>query len=281
MKKLAVIGNPIKHSLSPAMHNAALNSLGIDSEYIAVNLEIDCFEHFIAEAGKEFSGFNITVPYKTAVIPFLDVVENECLLSQSVNTVVVDKAGKLHGKSTDGYGLEKALEEVFHVSPVDINLFLIGCGGAAKAVAVHFLKRGVKSVIFANRTLTNAAEFVDKLAKQYPKNKIRYCSLTDCDAINKFLDLNPIVVQSTSLGLKEDDPSPLAPTLFRNGLRVFDMIYHKTNFLRLAEKNKCVCADGRLMLLYQGARSFNIWTGIEAPITIMKKVLFDQLSARG
>jgi len=280
MKKLAVIGNPILHSLSPVMHNAALNFLGIDSEYIAVNLEKDCFESFIAEAGKEFLGFNVTVPYKTAVIPFLDVVEDECLLSKSVNTVVVDKVGNLHGKSTDGYGLEKALEKVFHVLPTDISLCFIGCGGAAKAAAVHFLKKGVKSIIFANRTVANAAEFADKLVRQYPKSKIKFCSLADHDKINEFFDLNPVVVQSTSLGLRENDPSPLAPELFRNGLRVFDMIYHKTNFLRLAESKKCVCADGRLMLLYQGARSFYIWTGIEPPIEIMKKALFAQLSGK-
>ena len=157
----------------------------------------------------------------------------------------------------------------------DINLFFIGCGGAAKAVAAHFLKQGVKSIIFANRTVANAAGFADKLARQYPKNKVKFCSLADHDKINEFLDLNPIVVQSTSLGLRENDPSPLAPELFRNGLRVFDMIYHKTNFLRLAEKKKCVYADGRLMLLYQGARSFYSWTGIEPPIEIMKKALFE------
>ena len=280
MKKLAIIGNPISHSLSPAMHNAALNFLDIDSEYITIHLEKDCLERFIAEAGREFSGFNVTVPYKTAVIPFLDIVEEKCLLSQSVNTVVIDKTGKLYGQSTDGYGLEKALEEIFHVLPRDINLFFIGCGGAAKAAAVHFLKKGVKSLIFANRTIANAVEFVEKLARQYSKTKITFCSLTDHDKINEFLDLNPIVIQSTSLGLAENDQSPLAPELFRAGLRVFDMIYHKTNFLRLAENKKCLCGDGRLMLLYQGARSFNLWTGIEPPIEIMKKTLFAQLSNR-
>lgn len=278
IKKLAVIGNPISHSLSPVMHNAALNFLGIDSEYIAVNLEKDCFKNFIAKAGKNFSGFNVTVPYKSAIIPFLDIVEDECLSSQSVNTVVIDKDGKLHGKSTDGHGLEMALNEVFHVSPTDINLFFIGCGGAAKAVAAHFLKKGVKSIVFANRTVANAAEFTSKLKLKYPKSNIKFCSLTDHNKINEFLDLNPIVIQSTSLGLGKEDPSPLAPELFRRGLRVFDMIYHKTKFLSLAESKKCVCADGRLMLLYQGARSFYLWTGIEPPIKIMKKALFSSLT---
>ena len=277
MKKLAVIGNPISHSLSPVMHNAALNFLGIDSEYIAVKLEKDSFESFIAEAGKEFSGFNITVPYKKAVIPFLDMVEPECLLSQSVNTVVIDRAGRLYGRSTDGYGLEKALKETFHVLPSDINLFFIGCGGVAKAASAHFLKRGVKSILFANRTVANASEFADRLSKHYPESRINFCSLDNHDKINKYLDLNPVVVQSTSLGLKDKDPSPLAPELLRSELRVFDMIYHKTNFLRLAENKNCICADGRLMLLYQGIRSFNIWIGIEPPVEVMKKALFAQL----
>ena len=280
MKNLAVIGNPVSHSLSPVMHNAALSFLGIDSEYIAVKLEKKCVGNFIAEAAEKFLGFNVTVPYKTAVIPFLNTVEYESLLSQSVNTVVSDKAGKLHGKSTDGYGLEKALEEIFHILPTDVNLFFIGCGGAAKAAAVHFLEKGVKSITFANRTVANAAQFADKLTRQYPKDKIKFCSLDNHDKINEFLDLNPIVIQSTSLGLKENDPSPLSIELFRGGLRVFDMICHRTNFLRLAENKKCLCADGRLMLLHQGARSFNIWTGIEPPIEIMKKALFTQLDNR-
>jgi shikimate dehydrogenase len=278
MKKLAVIGNPISHSLSPAMHNAALNFLGINSKYIAINLKESCFGGFISRAKKEFSGFNVTVPYKTAIIPFLDVVEDKCLLSQSVNTVVIDNTGKLHGKSTDGYGLEKALGETFHVYPTDIHLFFIGCGGAAKAAATHFLRKGVKNIMFANRTVVNAARFVNKLAQQYSGSKVKFCSLTDHEAINRFLDLDPIVVQSTSLGISESDLSPLAPELFRDGLRVFDMIYHKTNFLRTAETKKCICSDGHLMLLYQGARSFYFWTGIEAPIELMKKTLLEQLS---
>ena len=277
-EKIAIIGKPISHSLSPVIHNAALKYLGIDSEYITINLERDCLERFIARAREELLGFNVTAPYKTTIAPFLDIVEDECVLSQSVNTVVVDKDGKLYGKSTDGYGLEMAFKETFHISPADIHLLLIGCGGAAKAVAVYFLKRGVKSIILINRTIANVIEFVDKLIKQYPKGQIRFCSLDGRDQINTFLDLNPVIVQSTSLGLRENDQSPFPPELFRKGLRVFDMIYHKTNFLHFAKSKKCVYADGRLMLLYQGAYAFSIWTGLEPPIEIMKRALFAQLS---
>ena len=280
MKKLGIIGNPISHSLSPVMHNAALNYLNIDTEYVAVNVEVDCLESFISAVKNNFLGLNVTVPYKTAVIPFLDVVESECNFSQSVNTILVDNNGTLYGKSTDGYGLEKALEKVFHVMPADIHLCFIGCGGAAKAVSAYFLSRGVKSILFANRSVAKAEAFVNKLLKEYPYCKIKSCSLSDHDKINEFLDLDPIVVQSTSLGLKENDASPLDPKLFRSGLRVFDMIYHKTNFLRLAKSKKCICSDGLLMLLYQGARSFYYWTGIEPPIDVMKTALLTKLGNR-
>ena len=276
MKKLAVIGNPISHSLSPIMHNAALAHLGLDAEYIAVNLEENCLESFVAEARNSLLGFNVTVPYKTAIIPFLDSVDDESLLSQSVNTVVVKK-GKLIGTSTDAYGLEKALEETFQVLPADITLFIIGCGGAAKAAAVHFLKEGTKRILFANRTLSNAAKFVAKLRSKFPESKIDFCGLDDYDKINDFLDLNPIVIQSTSLGLKKTDPSPLPSALFRNGLRIFDMVYGNTKFSQLAKSKKCICTDGRLMLLYQGVRSFSIWTGLEPPVEIMKEALFSSL----
>ena len=274
MKKLGVIGNPISHSLSPAMHNAVLKHFSLDTEYVAIKLEEHELPNFIEKARREYLGFNVTVPYKTAIIPFLDAVDEECFLSQSVNTVVTDERGKLIGKSTDGYGLEKALEEAFGVSLKDTNIMFVGCGGAAKAAAVYCLKKKIKSIFFANRTVENATEFVGQLKERYPESEIDYSSLNDHNKINKFLDLKPIIVQSTSLGLKDRDPSPFPADLFRPELRVFDMIYKKTNFLCLAKEKGCICADGRLMLLYQGAKSFSIWTKLEPPVEVMKKVLF-------
>lgn len=276
MKKLAIIGNPLAHSLSPVMQNAALKHLGIDCEYVAIELKREVLEPFIANARKTFFGFNVTAPFKSAVIPFLDAVDDDCLLAQSVNTVV-NKGGKETGKSTDGYGLEKALDENFDVNPLEQNIFFIGCGGAAKAAAVHLLNKGIKQIVLANRTIEKVASFVDIIKLQYPKQQIEYCTLDDHYLINKHLDKNPILVQATSLGIKDDDPSPFPPELFRKDLRVFDMVYKNTKFLRIAESKGCICSNGLLMLLYQGACSFEIWTDLEAPIEVMKEALLTHL----
>ncbi len=278
MKKLAVIGNPISHSLSPVMHNAALKYLGLNYEYSAVEVKKEELAGFISDKSGKYSGFNVTVPHKTAIIPLLDSVDKSCLLGESVNTVEINDQGKLHGSSTDGYGLEKALEEIFNIRSEDVELFFIGCGGAAKAVAAHFLAKGVKGITFANRTVSKAAAFVEKIKKYYPNIRINYCSLYDSVNIKSLLDVNPVVIQSTSLGLKDSDPTPFDEMFFRKDLRVFDMIYRKTKFLELAAAGKCVCAGGELMLLYQGARSFKKWTGVEPPIDIMKKALISQLT---
>jgi len=275
--KLAVIGNPISHSLSPGMHNPALKFLGLDYYYSSLKVEKNEFEDFIKKAVDEYVGFNVTVPYKSYILPYLDIVDDEALLSQSVNTVIVESSGKLRGKSTDGFGLEMALNQTFGVNPSDVSLCFIGCGGAAKASAVHFLENGVRNVFFVNRTIANAESFSQRLFQKYPKSNIECCCLSDLKRIKKFLEFNPIVIQSTSLGLNNTDLSPFPESLFRDGLRVFDMIYHKTAFLHMAEKKNCLFADGRLMLLYQGALSFELWTGLKPPIETMKDALYKQL----
>lgn len=153
-KIYAVIGCPVSHSLSPVMHNAALKALGLDAEYIAVLVPKEELEAFTLDARKNLAGFNITVPHKNAVIPFLDEISRDAELSGSVNTVTVSD-GKLSGVSTDGYGLEAALAESFRYVIRDSSVTFIGCGGVVKALTFHCPARNQKDS-FVNRTLETA-----------------------------------------------------------------------------------------------------------------------------
>lgn len=276
MKKLGIIGNPVSLSLSPAMHNAALKHLGLDQDYVYIPVCVakNDLGKFIEDARRSFRGFNVTTPLKSLIIPYLDSISNEAIISDSVNTILIDHNSKLHGKSTDGFGLEMALEESFGFKPK--SLLFIGCGGAAKAASVHFLNKGKIRLFFVNRTMKNVKEFVDKLKLKYPAAKIDFSALDDHGKINKFLEHDPILVQATSLGLNPGDKSPFPKSLFRKGMKVFDMIYNKkTTFQQEAMEQGCLVENGKLMLLYQGVQSFKLWTGHEAPVAIMKSAIMD------
>lgn len=280
MKDLAVIGDPVAHSLSPAMHNPALKALGLNAVYKAFRVTADDLPNFVRSARETLSGFNITVPHKRAIVPFLDRVDAACERSNSVNTVRVAADGTLSGTSTDGYGLAKALEEAFGANVRGLPVLFVGCGGAAQAVAWSLLEGGAASAAFFNRSVDKAETFVGELARYYPNVPLAWGALDDRARIAAALERDPVIIQSTSVGLKPSDPCPFPPELLRPGLRVYDMIYGRTALLKAAEKAGCAVADGRGMLLWQGARSLEIWTGQPAPIEIMRKALNGALAER-
>lgn len=271
-KIYAVIGDPVSHSLSPRMHKAAFQAAGLDAEYIAVHVKSDELKSFMERARKELSGFNITVPHKAAIIPYLDDISEQSKLSRSVNTVSI-KDGRFYGDSTDGYGLETALKEDFGLELDKISVLFVGTGAAARAVSFYFLSKNAKGLFFANRTLSNAKPLVNELKRSYPASNLDCCSLDDSGRLDSFLNKVEVVIQSSSLGLKSDDPSPIPRECFRSGICYYDTIYKNTNFLQYAKFAGCRCADGLSMLLHQGAKSFEIWTGIPAPVEAMRKVL--------
>lgn len=271
MKKIVLIGNPVSHSLSPVMHNAAFKYLGMDYEYESIELGSHQLKAFAERARNEYAGFNVTVPYKTEIIKYLDTLSPEVEFAQSVNTVLV-KNNKLHGYSTDGYGFERAIAESFNVDVKNEKFFFIGCGGAARAVMAHLLFLGVKNIFIANRTESKANEFAIKLRKEKPGAEILSCGL-DSEKITSYLEDFPIIVQSTSLGLMTNDALPFNLELLKNNMRVFDMIYTDTPFLKEARKRGCIAINGLTMLLYQGTKAFEIWTNNKVPVEVMKKAI--------
>jgi len=268
----AVIGDPIAHSLSPQMHNAAFHDLDLDSEYSAVYVTESELASFAENARHNLSGFNITVPHKENIIKYLDDISEECKITRSVNTVS-NIEGKLFGQSTDGYGLEMALKEAFDIGLRNNSFMFLGCGGTVNAVAYHFLNSGAKELFIVNRTVSKAEELAVALREIFPERRIDFAQSEDSVKINCMLDSVKVIIQATSLGLKEGDPSPMALEMMRPDICMFDTIYKNTEFLKAAESCGCKCAGGQGMLVHQGVRSFEIWTGIKPSVEVMRSAL--------
>ena len=273
-KYYAVIGYPVGHSLSPAMQNAAIAECGLNGEYTAIEVAPENVEAFAAKAKTSLAGFNITVPHKNAIIPFLDEVEFLAALQGSVNTVI-NRNGFLYGTSTDGYGLEAALKESFSFEIKNNSVTFIGCGGVVKALAFHFASCGVKKIFLLNRTLSTAQTLCDAVCKEFPSVECACAPLSDHKTAQDFFQESALAVQCTSLGLKKEDPSPIPPELLPGDILFFDTIYKKTPLLQYAEANRIKCANGLGMLLHQGAKSFSLWTGLQAPVEAMRKALYE------
>ena len=267
----AVIGDPVAHSLSPEMQNAGFSELGLGAPYGKYHVKVDEIAEFVKFARENLCGFNITVPHKKNIIPFLDNISRPAQLAQSVNTVTV-RDGKLFGDSTDGFGLATALNEAFKTN-VDGGKFLfIGCGGAVQAVAFYFASIGAAQLCFVNRTVEKAEALARGIAANYGSTT-KYCAPNDKKQLQAFIDSSTVLIQGTSLGLKADDPLPLDVALLNSNIAIYDTIYKPTPLLRYAAEHGINYADGRTMLLHQGAKSFEIWTGHQAPVEQMRYAL--------
>ncbi len=270
--KYAVIGDPIKHSLSPQMQNAAFKDANLGEPYTKIHIPSDLLEAFCCFVRDGLKGFNVTVPHKNAIISCLDDVSDECKLSGSVNTVV-NRDGKLYGYSTDGYGLATAFSEEFNCEVKDGKFCFIGCGGAVKAVAFYFASIGAKELIFFNRTVVTAETLAKEINEKFPNCSAQAFSVSDETALkNNFADCD-VIIQGTSLGLKEDDPTPINAELLPEGKNFYETIYQETAMVKAAKTKNMKIADGRTMLLHQGAESFRIWTGLEPNIELMRETL--------
>lgn len=275
----AVIGDPIAHSLSPAMQNAGLAALGIDADYVAVHVKADDLPDFVERARSELRGFNITVPHKGAIIPFLDEISEGAKLAGSVNTVSIVNR-RLIGDSTDGYGLESALSESFGLDIRGSSVCFLGCGGAVQAVAFHFAAHGANRIFFLNRTAQTAQDIAARIQKSFPSTRTFAASITDLAAAVDFLNSSKVAIQGTSLGLKPDDPPPVPPELLPEGICFYETIYKRTRLLEAAQGSGIHCANGLSMLLHQGAKSLSIWTERPAPVEAMRKALYKAFSDR-
>lgn len=267
-KVTGIFGYPVEHTLSPAMHNAAFEALGLDYCYIPFTVHPDMLSAAVgAVRALNLRGVNITVPHKEKVIPMLDTIDDEASFIGAVNTIV-SSDGQLKGYNTDGRGFMESLSES-GISVKGRNVLIIGAGGAARAIG-YYLAQDAKALYIYGRTPGRAK----RLASDLKKVAESVSSIPDISPIDGF----HVIINATPLGLKEDDPLPLDAGLFCKGQIVCDLIYRNTRFLREASKSGCITLNGLGMLLWQGVLAFELWTGRKPDVTIMRKALMNAFS---
>jgi shikimate dehydrogenase len=279
--RLGVFGDPVAHSLSPQMQNAALRDCGIEMQYVRLHIRPNELAEALDLIGElEFGGVNLTVPHKIAAVDLVDEIDEEAKQIGAVNTIAVGE-GTLMGFNTDGVGFARAIRSEFSVDLRDLRVLLLGAGGAARAIAMQCAQVNCERLVVVNRDLDKAKQLVAELQPRFagprvlgPVARIEAVPL-DERALRFQIGNVDLVVNATSLGLDPNDPPVLSPTLLAPHLMVYDTVYRvgRTALVQAAAEAGARAANGVSMLLYQGARSFEIWFKREAPLDAMRAAL--------
>jgi shikimate dehydrogenase len=272
----AIIGNPVEHSLSPVMHNAAFEELKLNLVYVAFTvMRNELKEAILGARILGFQGLNVTMPHKNAVIKYLDEIDSIAKSIGAVNTIL-NYEGKLVGFNTDGIGAMRALKEN-GVSSEGKKLLLLGAGGAGKAIAFQAAQE-VKELVILNRTSEKAEQLAEALHREFGK-RVRGREFSS-EFLEEEMEDADILVNATSVGMHPEVNRSLIPrTLLRPNLCVMDIIYSplETKLVMDAEAVGAKVVSGLEMLVYQGAASFEIWTNQPAPVGVMKKTALNKL----
>jgi shikimate dehydrogenase len=281
-QKIALIGHPVAHSISPAFQQAALDALGIDARYEAWDTTAaDLPAAAESLRSEELLGANVTVPHKVAMVRLVDSPDATVERVGALNTIV-RRESKLYATNTDVTGILRALEDA-GVSPRGKRVLLLGAGGAARAVVVAMRQAGAGALTIANRTPERAAALVPLGGTDL---EVATCSLAPGDpALSAAMEAAELVVHSTSLGMRhgpDESGTPIPAELFHPGQVAFDLVYvpERTPFLRAAEAGGGQPVGGLAMLVHQGAESFRLWTGQQAPLEVMFAAARSALAAR-
>jgi shikimate dehydrogenase len=281
LKTIGLIGDPVSHSRSPQMHNAALAHLGIAARYEAwPTPAAELPDRIATMRTPSVLGANVTLPHKETVVPLLDALEPEARQIGAVNTIYRGKGGALVGANTDAPGLLAALAEGAGFAPDGQRVVLLGASGAARAAAFALVNAGVSHLAIANRTLARARSLVDDLrpaasGSGQPLEAPEVVALPLDQEDPAFVDAVAactLLINATSVGWKEEE-TPLPGIPVTPGTLVYDMIYRRTRLLQEAEAQGARTLDGLGMLLHQGALGFARWTGHEAPIDVMRTAM--------
>jgi len=274
---IGVIGDPIAHSLSPAMHNAAIEALGLDWCYVAFRVSSDRVrEAVVGVRGLNIRGINVTVPHKQAVMPFLDEVSDEASAIGAVNTIKHED-GRLIGYNTDVYGIRAALRYGTGLHPLPPEVVVLGAGGAARGIVYALAGcEGVERLTILNRTVEKAERLAEEMlagAASTGPVEIEAHSLDPGD-VRAALKSAGLIINATSVGMhpQVDDTIIDDPDAFCEGQLLLDTVYNprQTRLMAVAQCGGARAVNGIDMLVYQGAKSFEIWTGMSPPVDVMR-----------
>jgi len=270
-----IFGHPVKHSLSPDMHNSGFNELGLDSVYVAFDIEPEN----IGEATNSIrtmgiKGINITIPHKQTIIPFLDEVSPDATLTGAVNTVK-NENGRLSGFNTDVGGFLRAIREDLDFTPEGKTLFLIGAGGAARAVLSAFCMNGGAVVYISDILKDKASELADQFKANFENIRFETIEMEDKVILAEKFSEADILVNASPAGMDGVGSHDIPLASLKKSAVVYDLVYKPQNTKLLTDARELghKASGGLTMLLYQGAESFEIWTGVTAPVAVMRKAL--------
>lgn len=274
-KLFAVIGDPIAHSMSPLMHNDLFSLYEIDARYEKIRVQPDRLKEKIVELKHMgISGFNVTLPHKSTIIPLLDELDPLAEAIGAVNTVV-NVNGNFVGYNTDGVGYVRGLQEkVPHL--LHKKVLMIGAGGAARAIYFSLAKEGVRKIDIANRTVNRASSLIADCPYSVQSKALTIQEGEDC------ADQYEIIIQTTSVGMSPHIAiSPFSVKKIKEGTVVSDIIYNplETKLLCEAKQYRANVQNGLPMFVYQGALAFEKWTGVFPDINRMKQIVLTKLTS--
>lgn len=280
---VGLMGWPVSHSVSPPMHNAAFAATGLNWCYVPLPVPAEPAAR-VGEAvyglrALGLQGANVTVPHKQAVMPYLDRLAPAAIAIGAVNTIRVEPDGTLTGDNTDAAGFVADLRD-HKVDPRRKHVFILGAGGSARAVVFGLAQAGAASITIENRTAARSQALIDALAPQFPACRFQ-ANPEDLATVAHSADL---IVNCTSVGMSPHvDASPLPQdVVLRPGQTVYDLIYNprQTRLLETAAQAGARAIHGLGMLVWQGAIAFSMWTGIDAPVEIMRAAVEDAIEHR-
>jgi shikimate dehydrogenase len=282
--RLGVLGDPVAHSLSPQMQNAALEKSGINARYAAFQIAPNELAEALELLRKlEFIGLNLTVPHKIAALSLVDEAEERARQIGAINTIVF-RSGKSLGWNTDAPCFARAIREVFSVDLRDLRMLVLGAGGGAgRAIAWQCAWENSERLVLVNRTFEKAQALARELAGYFsgprvlgPEARLE-ATRAETSALRAQLSRIDLVINATTLGLNQSDPLPLPRELLAPHLMIYDLVYRETitPLLAAAEESGARSANGLTMLLHQGALAFEHWFDRPAPLAAMRAALPD------
>ena len=256
-KQYGIIGTPLSHSLSPILHNFWFKKNDIKANYSLIEIEKNTIKDIINKIRtKELHGINVTVPYKQDVIPYLDLIINDAKETSSINTIYLNNENKVVGENTDVYGFEQSfIKKLGNYEIIEKNILILGAGGVTPSLIYALKKTKIKKLYVSNRTLQKAKNL---------KKKFTFIEIIDWEKISQMSKEMDIIINATSLGMKNGPDFETLILKFKPSLIYYDVVYNplKTRLLKNFQESKVKTFNGLEMFLFQGQKSFSLWNKV-------------------